>query len=106
LKTESGYKVLAEGDPLFMVIENLDYDKDFIEIGWTKMVNSQEVYKDYYNAEKNRFEFTLGFRVWNPWRIPAADLLASEKLLFDVVLEENQTCTTYEPVFGRSLREE
>ena len=50
---------------------------------------------------------TLGFRVWPKWRVPAPTLDQGTRLLFDVVLEDQEPyCSSLEPVFSKPQREE
>ena len=82
-------------NPLFKIIETVDKNGggDYMELGWANLsqpgVEVLQIYSHYYKPEKQWYEMTLGFRVWNKWRVQAqSSANAGIKLLFDVVLED------------------
>ena len=89
----------------------MDKNKDYIEVGWANLVQSgvdvSDIYKFYQNFDLNRYEMTLGFRVWAKYRVPTQTADQGTRLLFDVILEDQEPyCSNLEPVFSKPLKEE
>ena len=75
---EAGTNIFIAYDvnnPLFKIIETVDKNSDYIEVGWANLVQPGvdvfDIYKFYYQMSLIRYEMTLGFRVWSKWRVPA-----------------------------------
>ena len=68
------YIAYDPNNPLFKIIETVDKGSDYMEIGWANLVKPGvdvfDIYKRYYQASQQRYEMTLGFRVWTKWRVP------------------------------------
>ena len=63
----------------------------------------KDVYKDYLNSETQRYEITLGFKVWNPWQIKE---FKYENLLLDIIIEAKAPfCSDAKPKISPATKE-
>ena len=105
-RSDGNYLSYGDGrDPLFKIIERLDFEKGVIEVGWKNIGDdAMTIYGDFFDKATNRFEFTMGFRVWNPWRTSSS--VQDSYFLFDLVLESDTPyCADYLPVFEPTIKQ-
>ena len=79
---------------MFAIVELFNKAEGYVDIGYPEDLD--ETFDEYYN--EGRYEFTLGFKVWNSLKIQEQ----YETLLFDVIMIDDDLevgCADFKPSF-------